>query len=142
MTGSDRADDDLRRGPNWRTRTSPRARHRAAIAWSVPIVAVGAATMFLLILLLGRLGAPGWMTTLPWWLATLATLVWTVVRPTPAVVSNDDDDSWAGYVIRYVLVGESEQRDLPRRAIAAAVFGAPLVWSLLVFGVLVLLGLG
>jgi len=141
MTRSGGTDDDLRRGSNWRTRTSPRARYRAAVASFVAIVAAGASTMLLVILLLGRLGAPGWMTTMPWSLPTLATLVWTIVRPEPAVVSNDDDDSWPGYVIRYVLVGEDEQRDLPRRAIAAAVFGAPVVWSLLVVGVLVLLGL-
>lgn len=142
VTGSDRANDDLRRGPKWRTRTSPRARHRAAVVWFVPIVAVGAAIMFLVILLLDRLGAPGWLATMPWWLPTLAALVWATLRPAPAVVSDDDDDSWAGYVIRFVLVGEGEPREPPLRAITAVVFGAPVVWSLLVFGVLVLLGLG
>ncbi len=110
--------------------------------WFVPIVVVGAAIMFLVILLLDRFGAPGWLTIMPWWLPTIAALAWTLRRPAPAVVSNDDDDSWAGYVIRYVLVGEGEQRETPLRAIAAAVFGAPVAWSLVVFGVLVLIGLG
>ena len=112
------------------------------MVWFVVIVAVGATVTFFAVLLLDRLGAPGWLATMPWWLPTLAALVWTIVRPTPAVVSNDDDDSWAGYVIRYALVGEGEPREPPLRVIAAAVFGAPVVWSVLVFGVLVLLGLG
>lgn len=141
MTGSDRADDDLRRGPNWQTRTSPHARHRVAVMWFVAIVAVGATIMFFVALLLDRLGAPGWLATMPWWLPTLAALIWTIVRPTPAVVSNDDA-SWAGYVIRYALVGEGEPREPPPRAITAVVFGAPVAWSLLVFGLFVLAGLG
>lgn len=134
--------DDLRRGPKWRTRAAPSSRRRMAVLWFAAVVAVGAAIMLAVIRLLEWLGAPGWLVLLPWWLPAVGVIVWTMLRPGPAILSDDDDDSWVVYVIRYVLVGEDEPRAAPVRGIAAAAFGAPVVCALAAFGVLTLLGLG
>ena len=71
----------------------------------------------------------------------LGALTWVVVRPSPAVATDDDDDSWVGFAIRYVMIGENEPRSVPARVIAAAVLGAPVVWALGVFGLLSIVGL-
>jgi hypothetical protein len=91
--------------------------------------------------LLNRLGTPTWLAALAWIVPTSGALVWTVLRPTAAVVTDDDDDSWAGYAIRYVMVGENAPRGTPVRVLAALAFGAPVIWALLVFGVSTLVGL-
>ena len=67
--------------------------------------------------------------------------MWTLTRPTVSGLSDDDDDSWFGYSIRWVLVGELEPRPTPVRVVAAVVFGAPVVWAVLVAGVLTLVGI-
>jgi hypothetical protein len=119
------------RGPKWRTRTTPAGRHRAAALTFLVIVAAGWALLLGAVWLLDRLGAPRWMALMPWWLPTIGAVVWTVSRPTPAVVTDDDDDSWSAYAIRWVLVGENTPRPTPVRVIAAIVFGAPAVWAIL-----------
>ena len=132
---------DLVRGPKWRTRTTPERRHRAAAVTFVIVVAVGLLSLAGALWLLDRVGAPGWLVTMPWWLPTLVTIVWTLTRPTVSGLSDDDDDSWFGYSIRWVLVGELEPRPAPVRVVAALVFGAPVVWAVLVAGVLTLVGI-
>ena len=131
----------LIRGPKWRTRTTPERRHRAAALTFVIIVAAGLMTMAGGLWLLDRVGAPPWLVAMPWWLPTLATLVWTLTRPMVSGLTDDDDDSWLGYSIRWVLVGELEPRPAPVRVVAALVFGAPVVWAVLVAGVLTLVGI-
>jgi hypothetical protein len=129
------------RGPKWRTRTSPTRRHQAAALTFAVVVAVGLAAMLGCVWLLSWADAPGWVVTIPWWLPTIGTLVWTLAHPTVSGLTDDDDDSWFGYTIRWVLVGELEPRPAPVRAIAAIVFGAPVVWSLLLSGLLTLTGI-
>ena len=135
------SDDDLIRGPKWRTRTTPRRRARAVVVTGIVIVAVGVVLLGATIVLLDRLGAPVWVTTLPWWGPTAGVIGWTLTNPSPAVATDSDDDSWGGYVIRYALVGEGESRPLPVRVVTAVVLGAPMAWAMLVFGLLALLGL-
>jgi hypothetical protein len=132
------SDNEFLRGPKWRTQTSPQRRHRAAAVTFASTLVLGAALMVAAMWLLSTLGAPGWLVALPWWLPTLAVVVWTIVRPSVAVVSDDDDESWAGYANRYVLVGEDEPRPAPARIAAAVLFGAPVAWALLIFAVLTL----
>lgn len=107
----------------------------------VSIVAAGTAVMAASIWLLARLGAPDWVAAAPWWLPTAGTIVWTLVRPRVSGLSDDDDDSWFGYSIRWALVGELEPRPAPVRVVAAAVFGAPVVWAVVVAGILTLVGI-
>jgi hypothetical protein len=91
--------------------------------------------------LLGLLGAPTWLTVLPWVLPTGGALLWAAIRPTPAVATDDDDDSWIGFAIRLVMFGEDEPRALPARLVAALLLGAPVAWALGVFGGLSIVGL-
>lgn len=96
--------------------------------------------MALTMWLVDAVGAPGWLVLLPWWLPTLGTVAWTLRRPAAAIAGDDDDDSWAIYAIRFVLVGADEPRPAPIRVIAAVLVGAPVCWALLLFGVLTLTG--
>jgi hypothetical protein len=128
------------RGPKWRTRTSPRRRHGVAALTFAVVVAVGLAVTLGCMWLLSWTDAPGWVVTMPWWLPTLGTLVWTLTRPTVSGLTDDDDDSWLGYSIRWVLVGELDARSAPVRVIAAILFGAPVVWVLVISGLLTLTG--
>ena len=105
------------------------------------VVATGAVVLGGLLWLLTWLGAPTWLAITPWLVPTLATILWTVVRPVPAAVTDDDDDGWTTFSIQYVLVGEEEPRPAPLRIVAATLFGAPVIWSLLVFGLSTLVGL-
>jgi hypothetical protein len=91
--------------------------------------------------LLSLAGAPPWLVSLPWWLPTIGAVVWTLGRPAPAEVTDDDDDSWFGHSLRWVLVGELAPRPAIARVVAAIVFGAPVAWALLVIGLLTLLGI-
>lgn len=129
------------RGPKWRTRTTPARRHRLALLTFAVVVMVGGAVLVGAASLLAWTGAPGWLVAAPWWVPTAATVVWTLVHPTVAGLSDDDDDSWFGYSIRWVLVGEHEARRAPVRVVAAAVFGAPVVWAVAVAGLLTLVGI-
>ncbi len=129
------------RGPKWRTRTAPEHRARAAVTTFAVLQIVGLILMVLMINLLEALDAPWGVTTMPFWLPTIAVLVWTLARPTPAVATDDDDDSWTTFSVRHVLVGEDRPRSAPLRILAAAVFGAPIAWALGLFGLLALLGL-
>lgn len=132
---------DLIRGPKWRTRTTSTHRHLAAALTFVIIVAGGLATMAGCMWVLDRVGAHRWLVLMPWWLPTAAALVWTLRHPSVAEVTDDDDDSWFGYSIRWVLVGELERRPTPVRVLAALAFGAPAAWAILVLGVLALVGI-
>ena len=129
------------RGPKWRTRTTGSRRHAAAAVTFALVLAVGFVTMWGCIWVLRWFDAPGWVTTLPWVVPTAGTLVWTIVRPSVSGLTDDDDDSWFGYTIRWVLVGELEPRPAPVRVLAAIVFGAPVVWALLISGLLTLTGI-
>lgn len=135
------ARSDLIRGPKWRTRTTPGRRHGAAAATFSLVVAVGIATLVGVVWLLGRVDPPGWLLWLPWWLPTAGTVAWTLWHPTVAALTDDDDDSWFGYSIRWALVGEAAPRPVAVRIAAAVLFGAAVVWAILVSGVLTLTGI-
>lgn len=135
------AENEFLRGPKWRTRTSPGRRHRAAALTFGLIVVVGLALMGLAIWLMRWLDAPTWVVLLPWTLPTAGVIVWTLVRPTVAEVTDDDDDSWFGYSIRWALAGELDPRPAPIRVVAAVLFGAPTVWAVAMSGLLTLTGL-
>lgn len=91
--------------------------------------------------MLSWLGAPTPVAILPWAVPTAAVVGWALIRPSPAVATDDDDDSWPGFAIEFVLIGETAPRGAIVRVVAAAVFGAPVVWTLLVFGLSTLAGL-
>ena len=129
------------RGPKWRTRTSPTKRARAAWITFAVIAGTGAVLLGGVIVVLAWIGAPAWLVVLPWAVPTVFAVAWSVLRPRPAVATDDDDDSWAGYAIQHVIIGEDETRPTPVRMIAALVFGAPVMWSLGVFGMSILVGL-
>lgn len=141
MTERQPSPDEFIRGPKWRTRTSPAKRHRMAIVSVAVVAAVGTAVMWACMTLLRWLDAPSWVVLLPWLLPTAGALLWTVIRPTVADVTDDDDDSWLGYSIRWAMVGESEPRPTALRIVAAVVIGAPVVWAVIVSGLLSLIGL-
>jgi hypothetical protein len=129
------------RGPKWRTRTAPARRKRAAAATVAVIAVVGAALMWGWTMLLVWLSAPRWVVATPWLLPTAGALVWTLARPTPAAVTDDDDDGWIGYSIRWALVGETRPRPTPVRVVTTIVIGAPIVWAVLLSGLLTLTGM-
>ena len=133
--------NEFLRGPKWRTRTSARRRATSATITFALIVIAGAALMAALMWLLDRLGSPTWLVVLPWMAPTLGALAWTLLRPSPAIATDDDDDSWVGYAIRFVLVGDDTPRSAPIRVLAALLFGAPIVWALIVSGLATLTGL-
>jgi hypothetical protein len=129
------------RGPKWRTRTTARRRSVAAGATFAVIVAFGAAIMIAVMWLLDRLGAPGSIVAVPWIVPTVAVGVWAQGRPGPAVLSDDDDESWSGYAIRSAMVGRDEARARPARIVTTAIFGAPLGWALAVLFLIELTGI-
>ncbi len=90
---------------------------------------------------LRSLAAPTWAVALPWVLPIVGTVVWTLRSPAPAVLSDDDDESWSGYAIRWAMVGADEPRPVGVRVVAALVFGAPIVWSFVVLTALELTGI-
>ncbi|MDJ0771264.1 MAG: hypothetical protein QNJ12_20920 [Ilumatobacter sp.] len=112
----------------------------AALGTFVVIAAAGTALMALAMWPLGAAGAPGWLVLSPWWVPTLGTLAWTLRTPAPAIATDDDDDSWAGYAIRFVLVGADEPRPAAIRVIAAVIVGAPVCWALVGLAVLSIAG--
>ena len=132
--------DEFLRGPKWRTRTSGANRHRFATVTFGLIVAVGAALVWLAVWFLRWLDAPTWVALLPWAAPTVSAIAWTLVRPRAAEVTDDDDDSWFGYSIRWALVGEEQPRPAPTRIVSALLFGAPVAWSVMVSGLLTLVG--
>lgn len=125
----------------WRVRTSTRKRAVAAAFTFLIVAAVGFGTMFGCIALLRLFEPPQWVVLLPWLAPTAGMLYWTVVRPTPAIVSDDDDDSWIGYSMRLVLFGADTPQALPIRLVAALVLGAAVVWAFIVFTILELAGI-
>ena len=133
--------DDLVRGPKWRTRTTARRRHLAAAATVFVIVVIGWSITWAAIWCLERTGAPLWVTTAPWWLPTVVVLGWSMLRPTPAAVTDDDDDTWPGYSIRWAMVGEIEPRRRSVRAVLAIGIGAPVGWLVIAVGILTITGL-
>ncbi|MDW3213416.1 MAG: hypothetical protein R8G01_05420 [Ilumatobacteraceae bacterium] len=105
------------------------------------VVVTGAVILGGLMWLLSWLGAPSWVVIAPWAVPTAATILWAIFTPVPAAVTDDDDDAWTTYSIQYVLVGEDHPRSGPARVITSTLFGAPILWSLLVFGLSTLVGL-
>lgn len=135
------APDEFLRGPKWRTRTTATRRHRAAALTFVLIVGFGLAVMWTILWTLQRLGAPAWIVTLTWAIPTACVLLWALIRPSPAELTDDDDDSWFGYTLRWALVGEVEPRATPLRILAALVFGAPVGWALILVALLTVVGI-
>ena len=129
------------RGPKWRTKTTAGRRARAALLTFTGIVATGALLLGASMALLDWIGAPSWLVASLWAMPTTLVMIWTLARPRPAVPTDDDDDGWTTYSIQFVLVGDGAPRAAPIRVIAAALFGAPVVWSLVVFGLSTLIGL-
>ena len=72
---------------------------------------------------------------------TIGALLWALGRPIPAILTDDDDDSWVGYSIRQVMIGSEEPRLRTVRAVLAVVFGAPIVWALSLFLLVELTGI-
>lgn len=133
--------DEFVRGPKWRTRTTPRRRHLAAAVTLGVIVIVGVVAMWACAWSLAWLGATGSVLTLVWAVPTACVVLWTLVRPTVAELTDDDDDSWFGYTIRWALVGEIDCRPAPVRVLVAVVLGAPVGWALVVFALLTVSGI-
>jgi hypothetical protein len=133
-------DNEFIRGSSWRVRTTPRKRALAAAATFLLVAAVGLATMYGCMALLRLFDPPQWVVLLPWLLPTAGMLYWTMFRPSPAIVSDDDDDSWVGYSMRLVLFGADVPQALPIRVVAAILLGALVVWAFVVFTILELVG--
>lgn len=133
--------DDMIHGPRWRTRTTPERRARLALVTFVVVVAVGLIPMIGAIWLISSLGAPTFVNLLPWLVPTAAVVTWALVRPSVAEPTDDDEQTWPGFAIRYVIVGETRPRPRPARAVAAIVFGGPIGWSVVLIGALVIVGL-
>jgi hypothetical protein len=125
----------------WRIRTTPERRSAAAGVTFIILLGVGAAIIWAAFAALSWLGAHGWVAALPWLVPTIGALVWALGRPTPAILSDDDDDSWVGYSIRLVMIGSEAPRPRPVRAFLAMVLGAPVVSALALFFLLELTGL-
>ncbi len=125
----------------WRMRTTTRKRATAAALTFILIAAVGFALMVGVMVALRSFGSPDWLIAAPWVVPTAGMLFWTVFRPSPAIVSDDDDDSWVGYSMRLVLFGADVPQALPIRLIAALLLGALVVWAFIVFTILELLGI-
>ena len=89
---------------------------------------------------LAALGAPAWAVLAAWYVPAVGVGVWTLLRPRPAVVT-DDDDAWSSYAIRLVMVGEDTANSPPVRAVAAVAFGGPVGWALALLLILELVGL-
>jgi hypothetical protein len=104
------------------------------------LAVIGATLMTLVMTLLDRIGAPSLVAAAPWYLPTIAALVWNLGRPKPGLAGQDGDESWLVYSIRAVMVGAERPKSRPARAITAVLFGAPVAWCLLVVGVLALAG--
>lgn len=124
----------------WRVRTTTPRRAVAAAITFLLVASIGFAVMLGLVVGLRWVGAPTWILLLPWLLPTVGAVVWTVVRPVPAVVTDEDDDSWIGYSMRLVLFGADRAQAFPVRIVAAVLFGAPIVWAFFVLTLLELLG--
>ncbi len=139
-TTPDRRNNEFIRKPKWRTRTTSGRRLFAALVTFALIVAAGLVIMVLVMVGIDRLGAPGWVVALPWIAPTAGMLAWALARPGPAVLSDDDDDSWTGFSIRSVMVGRDEARPRTLRVITGVLFGAPIVWSFVVLGIAELTG--
>lgn len=133
-------DNEFIRGPKWRTRTTAAGRRRAAIVTFALVVAVGSIVMGGTIWLLVWIGAPAWIPWSLWLVPTVAVVAWAAIAPRPAVVSDDDDEAWTTFAIQFVFVGESTARPAPVRVVSALIFGAPVIWSLTVFGLSTLVG--
>lgn len=133
--------NEFLRRAKWRTRTTPARRNAAAVVTFGVYLAVGLAIVSAIMWVLGAIGAPRWVVALPWLFPTLVVLVWNQRRPGPAIPTDDDDDSWTGYSVRYVLVGAGEPRPRLARLVAALLFGAPVGWAFFVLLLIELAGI-
>jgi hypothetical protein len=127
--------------PAWRSRTTPGKRAAGIGATFALLLVGGVAVMWLVVLALRAVGAPGAVTAAPWWLPTLGALGWAMRRPKPGEVTEDGDDSWLMLSVRAVMVGIDEPRARPLRVITAVLFGAPVAWGLVLVGALILAGI-
>lgn len=96
------------------------------------IVAVGWAVLWLVIVLIDYADLPGWLVHAAWIVPTLGTLVWAVLRPSPATASEDEEQPWSDYAVRAVMVGVGEPRPVATRVVTGIAFGAALVVYLLI----------
>ncbi len=104
------------------------------------VSACGAGLMLLVIRLLEFTGAPAAVVWAPWYIPTIAAVVWTTRRPKPATVE-DGDESWVIHSLRTALVGVDTPRPTRVRVTTALALGAPIAWSLVIVGVLALAGI-
>ena len=132
--------NELIRGPRWRVEAPPGRLRVAAVATFATLFVAGLVAMGFAMWLLATVGAPGWLVLAPFWLAVLAVLAWTLLRPAPAVTSNDDE-AWITYAVLYVLVGRDVPRSTPTRVIVAVVLGGPTVGGLSIAWLLAAVGL-
>ena len=132
--------NDLVQRPRWRTRTTPERRRRLALVTFAVVLLPGLFLMVGAMWFLDWAGAPAWVTALAWLVPTLTVLVWALWRPSPAEPTDDDEQSWPGFAIRAVIVGETTPRAPALRAVAAVVFGGPVGWSVLLLGTAAILG--
>ena len=138
MAAKDESRNEFIRRSLWRNRTTPLPRAIGAAVTFALLIAFGGVVMVLAMTGLDRLNAPGWVVWMPWLAPTVGSLFWALGRPSAAILSDDDDDGWTGYSVRFVIIGSDLPRPRPLRAIASVLFGAPLAWA---FGVLFLLEL-
>ena len=103
------------------------------------VSASGAVLMMLVIRLLEFAGAPAAVAWAPWYVPTVAAVLWTTRRPKPASV-DDGDESWVIHSLRTALVGVDTPRPTRVRVTAALALGAPIAWSFVIIGVLALVG--
>jgi len=132
----------LIRPPSWRNRSTPRRRHRFALVTFGFFLVPGLLVMVAAIAALGRAGSPTWAQVLPWLVPMLGVLVWSLSGPTPADATDYEEQSWSGYVIRYVLIGEEVLRPRLERILVAVLVGGPIGWAMIVISLLALVGIG
>ena len=129
-------------GPRWRYRLEPTRRRRLAALTFAFLVIIGTTLMAAVWWTFSLVFVSAITVILVWLVPTVAVLTWVAFRPDPAETDDDNDDqTWPGFAIRYVLVGEDTPRPLPHRIVAAVVFGAPTGWCLLFVGCVSVLGL-
>jgi len=126
--------------PRWRTRASRPSLWAAVAVTFAAIVAVGWAVLLLVMLLIDYADLPGWLIHAAWIVPTLGTLVWALLRPSPATASEDEAQPWSDYAVRAVMIGVDEPRPMAARVVTGIVFGAPLVVYLTITVVLEAIG--
>ncbi|HUF96678.1 MAG TPA: hypothetical protein VMM60_01030 [Ilumatobacter sp.] len=126
--------------PRWRERWSPKQLGVAIAVTFTSILLFGAGLLWLFIIALDWLDAPGWVIVATWAVLTSGSTLWALVAKIPATTSDMEYQPWTEYVVRYVMVGNESVRPAPLRLITGVIFGAPIGCYLITFGVAVLTG--